>query len=300
MPRPLRLEFPGACYHVLSRGNEGKDIFRVAGDCKLFLNLLKDCAERFDFLIHAYCLMPNHFHLLLETKDSNLSQVMKRLLGVYTMRFNNKYHRRGHLFQGRYKAFLIDKDNYFLELSRYVHLNPVRAKLVRIPEDYRWSSMKFFLKGKVSEILHRDFTLAGFKSPAKYRQFVMEGLQSSGDTLKKPIGGLFWSSEEFVEKFKKQIAKSKNKDFSGKRELLKVLEDKLKNSLESRDQSFQIYCLWKYAKLGQKEIGNRFSITGSAVCHSIKRFTKRLNEDKTLNNQIEELKAKIQFSVTDP
>ena len=125
MPRPLRLEFPGACYHVLSRGNERKAIFREGVDYEIFLGLLKDCADRFDLLVHAWCLMPNHFHLLLETKDSNLSQAMKRLLGVYTMRFNSKHHRRGHLFQGRYKAFLVDKDNYFLELSRYIHLNPV-------------------------------------------------------------------------------------------------------------------------------------------------------------------------------
>src|SRR3989338_3504994 len=136
MPRPLRLEFPGACYHVFSRGNERKEIFRSSDDYELFLGLLKDCADRFDFLVHAWCLMPNHFHLLIETNDSNLSHAMKRLLGVYTMRFNNKYHRRGHLFQGRYKAIIVDKDNYFLQLSRYIHLNPVKARLAQAHEEY--------------------------------------------------------------------------------------------------------------------------------------------------------------------
>ena len=224
MPRPLRIEFPGACYHVMSRGNERKDIFRTPEDYELFLGILKDTIDRFNVLVHAWCLMPNHFHLLLETNESNLSQVMKRLVGVYTMRFNSKYHRRGHLFQGRYKAFIVDKDNYFLELSRYIHLNPVKAKLAKTPEDYRWCSMKYFLKDKAPELLYRDFTLLSFKSKGEYRQFVMEGLKSAGTMPPKPIGGLFWSGEGFVNQFKKKIAASRHKDYSAKRELFKVSE----------------------------------------------------------------------------
>src|SRR3989338_3812253 len=294
MPRPLRLEFPGACYHVLSRGNERKAIFREGVDYEIFLGLLKDCADRFDLLVHAWCLMPNHFHLLLETKDSNLSQAMKRLLGVYTMRFNSKHHRRGHLFQGRYKPFLLDKDNYFLELSRYIHLNPVKAKLAKAPEDYTHSSMRYFLKDKSPDLLHRDFTLNSFKSKADYRQFVTEGLRQ--ENLTKPIGGLFWSAQDFVEKFKKQISKNKHRDFSGKREFFKVSEAELKKHLDSKGQSFQVYCLWKYARLNQKEIGRRFSITDSAVSHSIRKFEHKLSKDRELNNEIQNLKARIQYS----
>ena len=163
MPHPLRLEFPGAIYHIYSRGNERKDVFRLSDDYELFLGILAETALTFDVLIHAYCLMPNHFHLLLETKDSNLSQVMKRLLGLYTVRFNRKHKRLGHLFQGRYKALIVDKDAYFLQLSRYVHLNPVKAKLVKNPEDYRWSSMRYYLKEKSPEFLFRDFCWASEK-----------------------------------------------------------------------------------------------------------------------------------------
>ena len=284
----------------MSRGNERKDVFRSPEDYEIFLGLLKDTVDRFDVLVHAYCLIPNHFHFLIETKDSNLSQVMKRLLGVYTMRFNSKYHRRGHLFQGRYKAFLVDKDTYFLELSRYIHLNPVKAKLVKSPEEYRWSSMKYFLKDKAPDILYRDFTLKSFESSSAYRQFVIEGLRSDQQKMSKPIGGLFWGTQDFVDKFKRQISKSRHRDFSGKRDLFKVSEVQLEKHISSKEKDFQIYCLWKYARLNQKEVGKRFSITDSAVCHSIKRFENKLIQNRELERQISALKNKIQFSGTDP
>src|SRR3989338_7565769 len=140
MCRPLRLEFPGAVYHVFSRGNERKAIFRSPADYELFLGILRDSSLTFNVLVHAYSLMPNHFHLLVETSDANLSYVMKRLLGLYTARFNRKHKRVGHLFQGRYKAHLVDKDTYFLQVSRYIHLNPVKAKLAKRPEDHSYSS----------------------------------------------------------------------------------------------------------------------------------------------------------------
>jgi len=102
--------------------------------------------------------MPNHLHLLIQTKDANLSLFMKRLLGVYTIRFNRRHKRYGHLFQGRYKAYLIDEDSYFLQLSRYIHLNPVKAKLTQTPEDYSWSSLRFFIKSFGPDYLHKDIT----------------------------------------------------------------------------------------------------------------------------------------------
>ena len=287
-------------YHVYSRGNERKEIFRSSEDYELFLWLLKDCAGLFDCLVHAWCLMPNHFHLLLETKDSNLSQVMKRLLGVYTMRFNSRYKRRGHLFQGRYKALLVDKDNYFLQLSRYIHLNPVKARLVKLAEDYRWSSMKYFLNEKAPGMLERQFTLNSFASLNDYRRFVLEGVGDGKDDIPKPVGGLFYSGEEFIEKFKKQLSKNKSRDFSGKRDLFKTSETELEKHLFSQEKDFQIYCLWRFARLRQKEIGGRFSITDSAVCHSIKRFEDRLSRDRTLEDRIKILKSRIQFSGTDP
>src|SRR3989338_6659575 len=226
MARPIRIEYPGAFYHVISPGNERRAVFRGDNDYELFLNTLGEASDRFDVLIHAYCLMPNHLHLLIQTKDSNLSQFMKRLLGVYTIRFNRKHKRYGHLFQGRYKAYLVDQDSYFLELSRYIHLNPVKAKLSRTPEEYRWSSMQFFLGAGGPSCLHKKFTLESFDSPRSYHAFVKEGI-SQNENLPRPTAGCFLGSESFIKKFTKQIQKHKDKDVSGKRELYRFPLPKL-------------------------------------------------------------------------
>lgn len=277
----------------MSRGNEKKEIFQQAADNELFLILLKDCSERFDFLVHAYCLMPNHFHLLIETRDANLSDAMKRLLGVYTMRYNRKHKRSGHLFQGRYKALLVDKDNYFLQLSRYIHLNPLKAGLVKDPQDYPYSSFRHFLNEKSPSFLHREFTLKNFDTPKNYFSFVMEGVNLDKDLLKRPLGGLFLGGEDFVEKFRGQVQKKKDQDFAGKRDLLKISPGRLQNYLSGQDQSFQIYCLWKFARLRQKEIGARFSITDSAISHSIQKFEAKIVKDKQLCARVLELQNSI-------
>ncbi|WP_095211313.1 transposase [Endozoicomonas ascidiicola] len=135
MSRPLRIQYAGALYHVTSRGNERKPIYREDADFQLFLATLAEVCDRFNWVIHSFCLMTNHYHLVVETPDANLSQGMRQLNGVYTTRFNRKYGRVGHLFQGRYKAILVDKDAYLMELSRYVVLNPVRARMVESPND---------------------------------------------------------------------------------------------------------------------------------------------------------------------
>ncbi len=145
MSRPLRLEYAGALYHITSRGNERKPIFLEEADFELFLEVLDEVCERFNWVIHSWCQMTNHYHLLLETPDANLSAGMRQLNGVYTVRFNRRYGRVGHLFQGRYKSILVDKSSYLLELNRYIVLNPVRAGMVGHPEDWPWSSYLYTL-----------------------------------------------------------------------------------------------------------------------------------------------------------
>lgn len=141
MTRPLRLEFPNALYHVTSRGDRREDIFDDDDDRLRFLEILGTVVTNYHWLCHGYCLMNNHYHLVIETLDSNLSKGMRQLNGVYTQASNRRHKRSGHLFQGRYKAILVDKDPYLLELVRYVVLNPVRAKgMVRRLEDWPWSS----------------------------------------------------------------------------------------------------------------------------------------------------------------
>lgn len=140
MARPLRLEYSGALYHVTSRGDRREDIYVDDEDRGRWLDVLGEVCERFNWTVHAYCQMTNHYHLLVETVDGNLSRGMRHLNGQYTQSINRRHGLVGHLFQGRYKAILVQKEAYLLELSRYVVLNPVRAKMVRRPEMWRWSS----------------------------------------------------------------------------------------------------------------------------------------------------------------
>ena len=136
MTRALRVTYPGAFYHVTSRGNERKAVFKSERDREKFLEYLESATQRYDARIHAYCLMDNHYHLLVETVDGNLSQGMRHLNGVYTQRHNRRNSRTGHVFQGRYKSILVERESYLLELCRYVVLNPVRAGMVKKPEKY--------------------------------------------------------------------------------------------------------------------------------------------------------------------
>lgn len=178
MARQLRITYPGAFYHVTSRGNERKAVFKSVKDKEKFLEYLESASERYNAVIHIYCLMDNHYHLLLETPSGNLSRIMAHINGAYTNYFNTKRQRSGHLFQGRFKALLVEADEYAKELSRYIHLNPVRAKMCDLPEDYKWSSyLSYVGKGKTPEWLKRDFILGFFgkkltNAQKGYRDFV--------------------------------------------------------------------------------------------------------------------------------
>ena len=182
MARPLRIEYAGAVYHVTSRGNEKKPVFKDDTDRENFLNALQHVIKRYNWICHAYCLMTNHYHLLIETPDGNLSLGMRQLNGVYTQLFNKWHGRVGHLFQGRFKAILIQKDSHLLAVCRYVVLNPVRAKMVEMPEAWTWSSY-LATAGKISPhtCLTTDWVLGQFskqqdKAEKEYRKFVHQGI----------------------------------------------------------------------------------------------------------------------------
>ena len=183
MARPLRIEYPGAVYHITSRGNEKKLIFKDEGDREIFLDILSQIDKRYNWLCHAYCLMNNHYHLIIETPDGNLSAGMRQLNGVYTQAFNRQHNRVGHLFQGRYKAILIQKDSHLLEVCRYVVLNPVRAKAVKKPEQWRWSSYQATAGiEKPHPCLSTEWILNQFGSTRRiaekaYRKFVEDGIK---------------------------------------------------------------------------------------------------------------------------
>jgi len=181
MARPLRLEFSGALYHVTSRGDRREDIFLCDDDRQDWLDVLGTVCDRFNWVVHSYCQMTNHFHLLLETVDGNLSKGMRQLNGLYTQRFNRRHSMVGHLFQGRYKAILVQKEAYLLELTRYVALNPLRANMVNTPEDWRWSSYPIVTGQEAApRWLDTDWLLGQFapergKAIQRFREFVMSG-----------------------------------------------------------------------------------------------------------------------------
>ena len=206
MARPLRIEYPGAVYHVTSRGNARADIFADSADRQTFLLLLESVVNRFNWVCHAYCLMDNHYHLLIETSDGNLSMGMRHLNGVYTQSFNRRHKRVGHVFQGRFKAVIVEKESHLLELCRYVVLNPVRAGMVSAPQKWRWSSYR--ATGGITKkesYLATDWILGHFgktKSEAriKYRQFVKDGMAGKEAPWEKLKGQIILGSDMFIER----------------------------------------------------------------------------------------------------
>lgn len=158
MSRPLRIEYPGAWYHVMNRGRRREQIYQDEEDYRLFLEVLQDTAKMWNLRVSAYCLMSNHYHLLVQTPDGNLSRCMRHLNGVYTQRYNRRHGIDGQLFRGRYKAVLVEEDSHLLELLRYIHRNPIEADIVSTLAAYKWCSHRGYLANERGwSWLHRDF-----------------------------------------------------------------------------------------------------------------------------------------------
>jgi REP element-mobilizing transposase RayT len=206
MARPLRLEHPGAVWHITSRGNNRCNIYLGNDDHLMFLSIFAEAVRRFRWIVHAYTLMTNHFHLILETPEPTLSRGMKWMNGKYAQWFNRKHDRSGHLFQGRFKGFLVEKETHLLALIRYVALNPVRADMVDRPEKYQWSSYRATAGYETAPPwLTTDWTLATFgrdlaTQQSVYRQFVDEGAGITRSPFEDAVGKLFLGSVSWVEK----------------------------------------------------------------------------------------------------
>lgn len=204
MARPLRIEYEGAVYHVTSRGNSQGSIFFRDADRRAFLDILGEAVDHFEWLCHAYCLMTNHYHLLVETPNANLSRGMRHVNGVYTQWINRHHERTGHVFQGRFKSVLIEKESHLLEVARYIVLNPVRARVVRSPGGWRWSSYRATAgQGLIPSFLSVAWILAQFdpdpsRAVQAYRNFVREG--RGLDIWKKLRNGSLLGTDGFVAK----------------------------------------------------------------------------------------------------
>ncbi|KUK27741.1 MAG: Transposase [Acetothermia bacterium 64_32] len=248
MARPLRVEFPGALYHITSRGNAGEPIFLDDEDRLTFLDILAEVVKRYRFLCHAYCLMGNHYHLLIETQEANLSRGIRQLNGVYTQAFNRRHGRYGHLFQGRYKAILVEKDPYLLEVARYIVLNPVRAGVVKQPGRWRWSSYRSTAGlEEPPSFLEVEWLLSQFapdleRARRMYRRFVAQG---KGVELWGGLkGGVILGGERFVEEIKPLLKERKPEIEVPRRERLAArptLKELFEGVKDKEERDFRIY-----------------------------------------------------------
>ena len=309
MARPLRIIYPGAFYHVTSRGNEKKDIFKSRRDREKFLEYLESAAERYGAVIYAYCLMSNHFHLFMQTPEGNLSQIMRHIIGAYTTYFNIKRKRAGHLFQGRYKSVLVEADEYAAELTRYIHLNPVKAGITAKADEYQWSSYRAYI-GAVStpEWLEPGLILGSFGnneqvSRKNYRDFVEKlDIEAYESPLKSAVGGSVLGSPDFIEEITETHLKERGADkdipalrhFSNKPPLEEIIEfarEAISNEKLARQVC--IYLCHKYSGVTLKEIAVKFDVGVTAIGEASKRIQKKMEEDKALKKLIGTLTTKI-------
>jgi len=281
MARPLRIEFTGALYHITSRGDGREDIFLSDADRELWLEVFAEVCRRFNWICHAYCLMSNHYHLLIETPESNLSLGMRQLNGVYTQRFNRNHNRVGHVFQGRYKAILVDKENYLLELARYIVLNPVRAKMIRKLADWSWSSYRS-TSGLEScpSWLQVDWLLSAFAKRRKtacerYAKFVQEGkLQSSPwESLKNQV---FLGNEKFVNDMQKMIDPEKSLEEIPRNQKRKIARPLVDYENEAETRNTAIYNAFSSGGYKMKEIGEYFGLHYSSVSKIVREIESSL------------------------
>jgi putative transposase len=291
MARPLRIEYPGAFYHVMARGLERSSIFRDDRDRRRFLDFLGKVAREEAWKVHGYCLMGNHYHLFLETPRGRLSEGMRRLNGRYAQWFNFRHHRVGHLLQGRFKSIVLEKGSHAIELCRYVVLNPVRSGMVTHVADWRWSSYRATAGSTPAPAwLDTDWTLGQFgkglmQARAAYVRFVAEGKGS-----RSPLGEVRWQialgSESFVERLRRRIAgRQLDDDISGKRRLRAAagLEDiraavarefgvepgRVSRKRGGEEKMAAIYLARKLSGLTGREIGQAFGVKGARVSNLV-------------------------------
>jgi REP element-mobilizing transposase RayT len=315
MGRPLRIEYPGAFYHVTSRGNEKKDIFKSEADREKFLTYLESAAERYEAVIHAYCLMSNHYHLMIETPDGNLSRIMKHINNSYTNYFNLKRKRAGHLLQGRYKAILIEADTYAAELSRYIHLNPVRAKMVSSPEEYQWSSCSRYLEGTEPSWLSTSLVLGYFDSGSKdgdrrrrYRDYLFEAIgKKSPDLLAGSAASTILGSDDFVREIREKYLEGRTSDrdipalrkLTGRPDILmiKLATEEAFPGNGRLARAAGIYLCHRFSGAKLKDIGDLYGISESGVTQAGKRFEETMKKDSSLEKRVLGIAGKLSLSI---
>ena len=319
MARPWRIEYEGALYHVFSRGNNQQDIFFTDDDRYVFLDTLGQMSKRFDIDIFAYILMDTHYHLLLRTPKGNLSRSMQWLGTAYTRRFNLSHFQSGHLFQGRYKSILVENDAYLMQLSFYIHKNPLRAGMVKRLIDYRWSSYRAYAYNRRhAKWLNKDLILSQIHGADRHQQY-REKAQRYSDEHRRIWEdihhGFIYGSKNFVKQIKDRYItgdpdpalpqqKSIIKDadpvelLSSASKLLQCDLERVKNSprVSEADKSKRdilLYLLWQEGKYTNLQIGALLGLTHSSVSRRVAIMRKRIAREQKLKKQISTIKSQI-------
>lgn len=324
MARPLRIQYPGAVYHVTCRGNERRDIFRDDEDRRTFLGLLTQSLNIYSVKLHAYVLMDNHFHLLVETPLGNLGEFMRHFNITYTARFNRRHKRCGNLYQGRYKSILVEKEAYLSALSRYIHLNPVKVKNLakNSPKEqmeylcqYAWSSLAGYLDQRKSEkIVDYHLVLADYggdtkKGRACYRRQIQADLTTSIAIKKDIIVQSILGGEDFIRWVQETIPGEKErceqptavelKRYARKDTILEVLERETGKDLEGLRKEkgdlrrMAMDLLYRYGGLKGPVVGSMFTVSYNMVSQERKRLRERLSQDQRLMDMLRRIESTL-------
>ena len=322
MARAWRIEFEGALYHVVSRGNECRDIFFDDDDRQSFLDTLGEMAQRFEIELMAYVLMNNHYHLLLSTRRANLSRAMQWFGVTYTNRFNARNSRSGHLFQGRFKSMLVQNDAFLLRLSLYIHRNPLRAGIVTRLGDHPWSSYRYYAYGKKApEWLKTERILCELRNVADrhaaYRELTQRYSDEERQLWEDLRHGFILGTGQFVETIKKRfLPDTPHREIPQQKLLVKDLDlDKILKKATgflccdveafkkaarvsaSRvlDRDLLLYMVWQLGVRTNSQIGEIFGLTGSAVSQRISVLKSKAEKDKSIRKRMADIKSLIEM-----
>ena len=328
MARPLRIQYPGAYYHVMNRGNRHEDIFITDQDRQVFLDALADSCETYHIKLICYVLMSNHFHLLVQTPQANLSEFMRHFLVTYTVRFNRRNGRSGHVFQGRFKSLLVDEDEYLLPLSRYIHLNPIRSRRFKKAEftkkceyirNYPWSSFAgyCYLRKREIDIDYGWFLSTYFgedtaKGRRQFREYVYYALEGQienpfDDVVHQSILGaqdfIDWVRQKLPDKGQREVPSLKKlqHDIPVERIITEVakaanvqaeeLQDRRTKFKGFRQMAMELS--YRYSNFKQKEIGAIFGVDYSTVSQNRVRLKTKLNSSKKMKKQFDRILVQI-------
>jgi REP element-mobilizing transposase RayT len=308
MARPYRLQAENCLYHITSRGDDRKPIFKSERDYEKFLEYIKTVKEKFKIYLYSYCLMSNHYHLLIETTQANISRAMHYLNTSYTVYYNVKRKKHGHIFQGRYKSIVVDADSYLQKLTRYIHLNPVRAKIVQSPEKYRWSSYNEFIGQTKQQLIDKPQLQRYVKlSTGKYKKFVKKGINESINPFKELYAGFILGKEGFIRDTLDMLKLQVESQDIAYKDMLCVIEpnkiiEKIAQYYKQNPEILRkavkkpllakkiaVYLLKQLTALSNKEIGQMFGISYSAVSKIVKNIESLKLQDRRVNKDAEAL-----------